>query len=801
MLLQQLRLQNIRSYIDETINFPEGNTLLSGDIGSGKSTILLAIEFALFGSSRPDLPAESLLRKGSTKGMVELTIVLNNQIVTIQRNLKKERDTIKQMPGHITINNLKKELMPVELKAEMLSLLGYPEDLLTKNKNYIFRYTVYTPQEEMKIILQENNEIRQDALRKIFNIDKYKIIRENMQIYLKKLRVDLAVLTTKTEALPEYQQQLQQRQQEREKIERVLTEIKPNLGILQEHHQQQSLELQNLERAQKEFFVLQQEVKTTLFLLEEKKKRAELLETKQQKIQGEIAQLFLPEKSLDLIQGELSKAEEQKNHYLTQKLTLEEKIKHLQELIQRLQQENAEIILETNKNEETKKLKTEILQAVAEKEMILDKKTEIDQLFEKTAELLAKNKNVLLHAQEAQENIRSLDNCPTCFQAVSAEHKHKIISLEQVKSTKAQQLLEGLQQKKSEIAAQKETIEKSLLAILSKENLLPRIDYELQQQQKKKEQLGLKKEYLRTLIQQNNQVMQEQQEFLQQWKIEEIDRSIKEKQELLRSFAQKMMLEKNLNETIMLLEENRKNTADLFQRKKELEEKIVQRTDLTPKIENQKKVLLKIIEEEKQIAVKIAQLETQVESIHRHQQEITERIKLLLKETEKKVRLQQLYSWLEEHFLPLTSTIEKHVMVNIHRHFSLSFQEWFSILIDDENVSSHLDDSFAPIILQNGYEIPFSDLSGGEKTSAALAYRLALNKVINDIIHTINTKDLLILDEPTDGFSSEQLDKVREVLEKLQLQQILIVSHESKIESFVENIIKIQKEGHSSSVL
>ena len=64
MLLQQLRLQNIRSYLDETIEFPEGTTLLSGDIGSGKSTILLAIEFALFGSSRPELPAESLLRKG-----------------------------------------------------------------------------------------------------------------------------------------------------------------------------------------------------------------------------------------------------------------------------------------------------------------------------------------------------------------------------------------------------------------------------------------------------------------------------------------------------------------------------------------------------------------------------------------------------------------------------------------------------------------------------------------------------------------------------------------------------------------
>ena len=78
MLLQELKISNIRSYTEQTISFPEGTTLLSGDIGSGKSTILLAVEFALFGTSRPDLPAELLLRKGTTQGGVELSFVLND---------------------------------------------------------------------------------------------------------------------------------------------------------------------------------------------------------------------------------------------------------------------------------------------------------------------------------------------------------------------------------------------------------------------------------------------------------------------------------------------------------------------------------------------------------------------------------------------------------------------------------------------------------------------------------------------------------------------------------------------------
>lgn len=83
----------------------------------------------------------------------------------------------------------------------------------------------------------------------------------------------------------------------------------------------------------------------------------------------------------------------------------------------------------------------------------------------------------------------------------------------------------------------------------------------------------------------------------------------------------------------------------------------------------------------------------------------------------------------------------------------------------------------------------------------ALSYRLALNKVINDVVSGIKTKDILMLDEPTDGFSSEQLDKVRDVLNQLNMKQIIIVSHEPKIESFVDNIIRVEKEEHVSSIV
>ena len=179
---------------------------------------------------------------------------------------------------------------------------------------------------------------------------------------------------------------------------------------------------------------------------------------------------------------------------------------------------------------------------------------------------------------------------------------------------------------------------------------------------------------------------------------------------------------------------------------------------------------------------------------------IDEEIMKKAKAKEKLAYLRDLQEWLQEGFQNLMNVMEKHVMTSVYHEFNELFQNWFNVLIEDETLSVRLDDVFKPVIVQNGYETAIENLSGGEKTSLALAYRLALNKVINDLISQIRTKDLIILDEPTDGFSETQLDKIRDVLDQLNVKQAIIVSHESKIESFVDSVIRIRKEGHESSV-
>jgi exonuclease SbcC len=186
---------------------------------------------------------------------------------------------------------------------------------------------------------------------------------------------------------------------------------------------------------------------------------------------------------------------------------------------------------------------------------------------------------------------------------------------------------------------------------------------------------------------------------------------------------------------------------------------------------------------------------------------LTRQLGLLAKEIQEKEKTKKelkkiisMQNFIQDKFINLVNVIEKHVMMTVYHEFNELFQRWFSMLVEDESMTVRLDDTFSVIVEQNGYETTVDNLSGGEKTSVALAYRLALNKVINDVVSEIKTKDLIILDEPTEGFSTAQLDRVRDVLEQLANRQIIIVSHEGKIESFVDNVIRVHKREGVSEV-
>ncbi len=437
---------------------------------------------------------------------------------------------------------------------------------------------------------------------------------------------------------------------------------------------------------------------------------------------------------------------------------------------------------------------------IGEKEDVKHKLRQVEELLEKTNELIAKNKTILDSAKEVQLQVIGLHHCPMCYQDVSEEHKQKIVMQEQQKVVMAESFVQDLQAKKEIMLGQREDCAAKMEHILAQEQQLMRVQTEIRHLREKKRILSDKKEVLRVLAQENNLLMEQMKIIEQEGSVEQWQGQIEALQKMYLILVQQQEMGKTLGqirEQQQLLE---KECQQIDEKLQELAKQLELKQDTTQSMNLVREEVQQSTRQERELALEQVRVQTIVTAFEHKKQELHEIITALQEEKQNLIHIKEIYNWLEEYFLPLTYTIEKHIMTHIRRLFTEVFAEWFSILIDDPEVYATIDDGFSPVITQNGYEVGFVNLSGGERTSVALAYRLALNRVIHDVIQEVKTKELLILDEPTDGFSSEQLDKVREILEKMPLKQTIIVSHEAKIETFVSTVIRVRKEGHVSVI-
>ncbi|HEV2390359.1 MAG TPA: SMC family ATPase [Nitrososphaerales archaeon] len=239
------------------------------------------------------------------------------------------------------------------------------------------------------------------------------------------------------------------------------------------------------------------------------------------------------------------------------------------------------------------------------------------------------------------------------------------------------------------------------------------------------------------------------------------------------------------------LDGNRGKLSDLEKRIEVLEKEAEGLEPLRRKIEASQKELKRVREE-------MSSLRRDVKNWREGIKRQGEALARMERAAAKAHKLRERELWLEEFFVPTLESIERHVMTSINREFGLSFQKWFSILVDDGGKDSRLDEDFTPMVDQEGYEQDIDFLSGGERTSVALAYRLALSQMVQKFAEAGPSS--LILDEPTDGFSKEQLGKVREILDEMANPQVIIVSHERELESFADQIYRVVKIGNESKI-
>jgi len=673
MILKSIYLVNIRSYEDATIEFPLGTTLFEGDIRSGKSTILYAIEFAFFGLG--SLRGTFLLRNGVKEGSVTLVFDIDGQEYEVFRGLRRRGKSVHQSEeGYIKGPTGKSYLSAGELKERILQILNFNEPPDPKAQSVIYRYAIFTPQDEMKEVITKDVDKRLQTLRKAYRIEDYKIASLNASNLTGVIKEKSAWLAGQTADLDEKRKEL-------EDIRKKIDEATKSLEPL--HKKEETLQAQH------------------------EKKQGQLKEL--QEARGKIKQV---EAQIPDIKTQIEEKTGQRD----------ENNRENEKLSKKIQEELRPTILELKKIERpTPKSK--------------------EQLEKELSELKAESKNAEKLRGKLEERAESFESlikkkvCPVCERPLDPkEFKGKVshVELERKKLDKKIEELEKEIEKREELTSKLKEFEDA-------QKELRQLGPQLQEAKERIE--GLSKG------------------------IPKLDKAIEELQGKLKKAEAEA---KGLEELSRKIEALEKESGELESNLRTIRGEIA---GVRKDIENSKESKARI---EKEIAEKEAQVA-------------------------KRASLDEHKIWLADYFTPTLENIEQHVMITINQRFNDQFQKWFQTLIEDPEMQVRVDEEFTPIIEQSGYEQDYFSLSGGEKTSVALAYRLALNTTVQEI-STGMRSNLMILDEPTDGFSKEQVFRIRDILNELRCPQVVIVSHEKELEGCADQVFKVQRTHGVSSV-
>jgi len=691
MKVEIVQLENIRSHAKSTVPFARGFNCLVGGLGCGKSSILYAIDFALFGDPI-GRSYDYLLREGEENAKVTVQFVQNGKHYKISRGLKRRGkgtsqnfDELKLLEGENLIASLKSEAVAEQLKA----ITGLDKEL--------FREIVWVRQEHLKELLDAKPRERQTRLDELFGLADYE---------------------TAWSSLAGYQREYEGERRAYEKDPDVVGMEKLNTEY---------------NRTVEEFSLIEIELQETAKNLNTAKRTLEEADLKLKKLEETRTQIEELKRKEAQVLANLTNVEDS-SASLAEKI--EEKKNAVENLKQRLSTLEAQIESHKVKLKETGVSPDQPIEALRQYLTTFD-----DQI----SSLKGEQEAALRSAREDQKRISSLsaeNRCPLCLQPLTEDYKNSLTERIHEENDERQKAVGQLQHDIEELQQIKKKASDALSNI---QTLTPRI------------------EELKTRLNEESQTFGG----------------------LSKEFEEKQKLEKELRaqlETVRTeisgldvsgLETARTQREQAFQQYFRLE------SDLRTK-ENRKKDLVKRLDETK-------------ERIDQAQQKIGR--------MEKIVKIVEVIGGIRDAYRSIQPKLRSE-FVKVLRNF---VQQVLDSLTGGEGplMNVLIDETYAPYIKsESGVEREVSNLSGGERTLLAFAYRLGLGQLIMQS-RTGHGLSVLFLDEPTESLGREDgsIDRLAEAISRLKaIEQIIAVTHSEAFAEKAEHVIRLEKEAGASKV-
>ena len=162
MIINEIDLKGIRSHRHSSIKFTDGINVITGSTGSGKSSILMAIEYALFGKIDEGRgEGRLLLRRGVDDGTISVSLTEGDSNYTITRGLKRVKDAVRNDDGK---NMVIKDDSPLDLQNRATDINKYLLKLMRLESSdpiKTFEAITYIKQDELKDLIFESSQVKQ----------------------------------------------------------------------------------------------------------------------------------------------------------------------------------------------------------------------------------------------------------------------------------------------------------------------------------------------------------------------------------------------------------------------------------------------------------------------------------------------------------------------------------------------------------------------------------------------------------------------------------------------------------------
>jgi len=420
--LVSIQLENIRSHKQSVVTFADGFNCLVGGLGQGKSTVLYAFDFALFGDPL-SRSYDYLLREGAEQGKVTAVFVQNGETYKIERALQRRGKGISQdtdqlkfyRNGKLLASN-KNDAVAEEFKA----LTG-----LDKN---VFREVVWVRQEHLKELLDITPRVRQKKLDQLFGLSDYEAAWSNLHQFEREYEVEMNVLERDADVV--------------------------NISKLEDDYLKAVEEFSSVTAQLEE---AKDKVAEAEAALKEATSRLEGLEELQRKTEA------LHRKEIQL-QTNLSNIEKRLKEMTLQTETEKMRIHSLEEQLAKMEKEQS-TQLET------------LLEVGVDADKPIDKLG--DQLFALEEQLRAisveqeTTRREMQTAQSRVSNLLAESRCPTCLQDLSGEYKKNLLESLQKENAEREKRLTELQENHTKL---KNIHRRFSVAYLSLRQLIPRIE-------------------------------------------------------------------------------------------------------------------------------------------------------------------------------------------------------------------------------------------------------------------------------------------------------------------------------------